>query len=76
MNDEQRRAIRMAMSGQADEPVALQTGHQVEEAPEPHDHGPEPSGTSVSPQEVLEQLQKHDPLLLELMALRALFARR
>jgi len=69
MSDEKRRAVREALGGDPDVPVELATdeaggttgeaGHEL----------------TVSTDEVVEQLEKHDPMLLELLALRAAVGR-
>ena len=71
MNDEKRRAVREAMGGDPDVPVELTTdeaGGTTGDADGGHD-------LSVSSEDVVEQLQKHDPMLLELLALRAVVGR-
>ena len=67
MDDETRDLIRMAVSGQKEEPVTLQTG-----AGELEDHGPpDGGGLTVSPDEVMVELHAYDPQLTELLVLRA-----
>lgn len=68
MTEEQRREIRQVLSGQEEEPVTLVTGQQLGA-----DEGPGP--LEVSAEEVVKQLELHDPMLLELLALRAVVAR-
>ena len=68
------KAFRRAVSGQDEEPVTVETdGAAPHLGAAEHDH--EPTDLSVSAEDVVEQLQKHDPLLLELLALRAVVGR-
>jgi len=67
MDDETRDQIRMAVSGQKEEPVTLETGRE-----EPDGHGPpDGGGLTVSPDEVMVELHAYDPQLTELLVLRA-----
>jgi len=67
MDDETRDLIRMAVSGQKEEPVTLETGRE-----EPDGHGPpDGGGLTVSPDEVMVELHAYDPQLTELLVLRA-----
>ncbi len=66
MSPEQRDAIRMALSGQTEEPVTLETDVQEES---PAQEGP--GGLEVTAEQVSAQLQAHDPILWELMVSRA-----
>ncbi len=70
MTPVQRDAVRMALSGQIEEPVSLETGTQDEEQPPaPAQEGP--GGLEVTAEQVSAQLQAHDPILWELMVSRA-----
>ncbi len=66
MTPGQRDAIRMALSGQIEEPVTLETDVQEEG---PAQEGP--GGLEVTAEQVSAQLQAHDPILWELMVSRA-----
>ena len=73
--DEQIRAARRALSGQDEEPVVLETtaaGGGVTDSP----HAKPPASVEqllrVDSVDVLAQLQRHDPQLCELLALRAI----
>ena len=75
MDNETRDKIRMAISGQKEEPVTLETG-----SGELEDHGPpaggqDGGGLTVSPDEVMVELHAYDPQLTELLALRAVAKR-
>ena len=77
LTDDERATIREAINGDADEPVVLQTspagGGTTDGTDGETDGGGH--GLSVSAEDVVEQLQKHDPMLLELLALRAVVGR-
>ena len=73
--DEQIKAARRALSGQDEEPVVLRTsaaGGGVTDDP----HAKPPASVEqllrVDSVDVLAQLQRHDPQLCELLALRAI----
>lgn len=67
MTDEQRRAIRLIMSGQEEQPVTLQTDAEIEAGHEPGDG---PRRVTVSAEDVVAELVGHDPVLAELLASR------
>lgn len=81
MDQDQIDAIRMAVSGQTEEPVTLETTgtHEIGDeddgliADEHHDQPP--AQLLVSPDEIVQELAAHDVILLELMASRAALKR-
>jgi hypothetical protein len=78
VTEEQRSAVRIALSGQDAEPVTLTTdegGAGVTDTvdavaqPAPHDHG---DGFVLPPEAIVAELQATDPMLFELVCSRAL----